>query len=138
MAKHVVTGSVLKRGDGASPEVFTTVPQVAGISGIGGGTAREIDVTDLASTAKEFLQGLPDNGVISMPIIWDPQDAQHQGLETDRANQTLRNWEIDFSDSPVTTASFAATVQSFPRSGEPDDVWRGDLNLRVSGGITFA
>ena len=46
-------GMAIKRGDGASPEVFTTIPEVRSINGPDG-SASEIDVSDLSSTSREF------------------------------------------------------------------------------------
>ena len=50
-------GMTIARGDGASPESFTTIPEVRAISGPDG-SANQIDTTDLSSSAKEFRMGL--------------------------------------------------------------------------------
>lgn len=128
-------GMVIQRGDGASPEVFTTIPEVTEISGPGG-QAAEIDVTDLSSTAKEFRMGLQDEGNITLALAWIPTNAVHSGLRTDRANQTLRNFKIIFTDSPQTTWSFSAFVLGLEISNSVDEVTRASVTLRVSGSVT--
>lgn len=65
-------GMTIARGDGATPtEVFTTIPEVKSISGPDG-SANEIDVTDLSSSAKEFRMGLQDEGNITLDMMFIP------------------------------------------------------------------
>lgn len=52
-------GLAVKYGDGASPEVFTAIEEVQNLSGLGK-TNPLIDVTHHASTAREYIAGLPD------------------------------------------------------------------------------
>ena len=52
----------LYKGDTASPVVFTEVGQISNITGPDGSTG-ETDVTNLASTIKEFIPSLPDMGI---------------------------------------------------------------------------
>lgn len=128
-------GVQLKRGDAASPEVFTLVPQVVSLEGPGG-SASEIDITTLDSTAREFRLGLADEGTITAELIHDPNHAQHTGLRSDRAARTLRNWQIVMTDSPATTWSFAGYVMEFTISNAVDAVQTARLSIRVSGAIT--
>lgn len=126
-------GSVIKRGDGGSPEVFTAITQATTISGPGGQSS-EINVSTLDSTAMEFRMGLQDNGQLTFDVIFDPADAQQTGLRTDRTNQTLRNFQVVMPDT--TTLSFAANVMGFVWNAAGDDVWKSSVTLRVSGEVT--
>jgi len=128
-------GMVIKRGNGASPEVFTAIPEVRSINGPDG-SASEIDVTDLSSTAKEFRMGMQDEGSITLDMMFIPANTVHAGLRTDRANRTLRNFQLVFTDSPATTWSFAAYVQGLSVSNEVDGVTTASVTLRISGAIT--
>lgn len=128
-------GMVIKRGNGASPEVFTTIPEVRSISGPDG-SANEIDVTDLSSTAKEFRLGLKDEGNITLDMMYIPGNTVHAGLKTDRTNRTLRNFTLTFTDSPATTWSFSAYVQGLAVSNDVDGVTTASVTLRISGAIT--
>lgn len=132
-------GVQLKRGDGASPEVFTLVPQAISIGGPDGSSS-EIDVTTLDSLAKEIAMGLKDEGSISLEFIHNPSHAQHLGLRTDRGSgstkPTKRNFQLVMTDSPATTWSFAAYVQQFSIGNAVDDVQRLSVTLRVTGEVT--
>lgn len=130
-------GVCIDRGDGGSPETFTTIGEVVTFQGPGG-EAAEIDVTNLKSSAKEFIMGLPDEGDVSLSLNLDPQDAQQTALRADRAAQTLRNFRITLTDSGATTVSFAAYVKGFSISGGIDDKVTADVALRVSGALTWA
>ena len=128
-------GMAIKRGDGASPEVFTTIPEVRSINGPDG-SASEIDVSDLSSTSREFRMGLQDEGSITLDMMFIPGNTVHAGLRTDRANRTLRNFQLVFTDSPATTWSFAAYVQGLSVSNDLDAVTTASVTLRISGSIT--
>ena len=131
-------GVQLQRGDGASPEVLTLIPQCTSISGIGGGAPAEIDVTTLDSTAKEFAMGLKDEGEISVDLVHNPNHAQHLGLRTDRDNRTLRNFRLTLTDSPATVLDFAAYVKTFAIADAVEDVQRTSMTLRISGAVTWS
>lgn len=130
-------GMTFGRGDAASPEVYTTIPEITTISGPGG-SASEIDVTDLSSTAKEFRLGLQDEGSISFTINYIPGNTVHAGLRTDRAASTLRNFRIAFTDSPQTTWTFAGYVNGFTVDNGVDNVTTASVTIRISGVITEA
>lgn len=128
-------GMTLSSGDSASPEVFTAITEIGSIDGPGG-QANEIDVTDLSSAAKEFRQGLQDEGDVTCEFNFIPQNTQHALLRSDRAAQTLRNYRITFTDSPATTWTFLAFVKGLSISNSVDDVTKASLTLRVTGAIT--
>lgn len=131
-------GVVFKRGDGASPEVFTAVGQIVSFQGPGG-SASVIDITTLDSTAKEKQMGLPDEGQFTLELILNADNAQHLALKTDRANRTLRNFKLELTDaSPATTLSFAGYVLGFQLSGGVDDVVRASVTIEISGPVTWA
>ena len=105
-------GMTLGRGDAASPEVFTTIPEATNFSGPGG-SAAVIDVTDLSSTAKEKRMGLNDEGQLSFTINYIPANTVHAGLRADRTARTLRVFRLTFTDSPNTLWTFSAYVTGF-------------------------
>lgn len=129
-------GIVIAIGDGATPtEAFTTIPEVKSFSGPGG-SASVIDVTDLQSAAKEKRMGLQDEGQLTLSINYIPDNAVHQGLRTDRANQTKRNFRMTFTDTGATVWDFAAFVTGFSVSGGVDGVVEASVTLEISGAIT--
>lgn len=137
MAQLDTQGVVIKRGDGASPEVFTTIGEVNSIQGPGG-SATTIDVTNLSSTAKNKKMGLIDEGQVTLEMKLDTADTAQTGLRTDRSNKTLRNFQIVLTDSPATTISFAAYVMSFALATAVDDVVTASVTLEIDGLVTWA
>ena len=130
-------GMTIGIGNAASPEVFATITEVKSIDGPGGQTA-EIDVTDLSSTAKEFVLGLQDEGDITLDMNYIPANTQHALLRTLRGSGAENNFRISFTDSPVTTWTFAARVKGFSISNAVDNVTALSVTLRVTGSITEA
>ena len=134
MADTKTQGTQLKIGDGASPEVFTKIPGISSVGGMGGGEAQDIDTTDFDSVAMEFLQGLPDEGTLTFSGNYDPASAQQTLLDTKRAAQESANFQV--VDVNNTTFSFTAFVKSFEKVADANDAWRLNLSLRVTGAIT--
>lgn len=133
-------GTVIQRGDGGSPEAFSTIPGVFSIDPPNE-ELPEIDVSDLESTAAEFKVGLIDNGVVTIRGTYVPSDTQQDGLMTDRSNKTLRNFRIllTSASSPEETVSFSAYVKQF-RIAEIGLGARHEFTaaLRISGAVTRA
>ena len=121
----------------SSPETYTTIPEVTSISGPDG-SASEIDVTDLSSTAKEFKMGLKDSGSVTLEFMYIPGNAVHSQLRTNWSDRTLTGFRISFSDSPATTWTFDAYVQNFSTSAAVDASLTGSITLRITGDITEA
>ena len=127
-------GMTIARGDGASPESFTTIPEVRAISGPDG-SANQIDTTDLSSSAKEFRMGLRDEGSVTLDMMFIPANAVHAGLRTDRANRTERTFRLTFTDSPPTVWEFSAYVQGLSISNEVDSTTDATVTLLITGGV---
>lgn len=136
MANEVLTaGSTLNRGTGTgSPETFETVSGIQDIK-IPSPTSSEIDTTDLASTAKEFLLGLPDYGEVAFSGKFLPSLSIQQQLIADQLARDLHNWKISLSDG--TTCEFAATVKGLDFTGATDDIYKWTITLRCSGEPTW-
>jgi hypothetical protein len=130
-------GMTIGIGNGASPNVFSTITEVKNIAGPGGAAA-EIDASDLASTAKEFRMGLQDEGQVTLTMNWIPTNTQHALLRTQRAAQALTTFLLTFTDSPQTTWKFDAFVQEISISNAVDALTEGTVTLRVSGAVVQA
>lgn len=124
--------SSLKLGDGASPEVFTTVAEVLRVGAIGQSTS-EIEVTHLSSTAKEYIGGLAEGATVDFQLNFvggTQQNALRDGVGT------VRNFRMDFSDN--TRASFAFLVLGFNRDETtPEAQLTASVNGRITGDITY-
>lgn len=130
-------GTLLKIGDGADPEVFTTIGAVKDISGpsIKMGTT---DASTHASLAKEWVASIVDNGEVSFDINFDYSDTTHAGLMTDLNAGTLRNFEIILTDSGATQVDFTAIVTGYELSAPVEGILTASISLQISGPITIA
>ena len=137
MSNLLSQGTGIYISDLASPEVFTEIGQVMTISGPDG-SASEIDVTNLSSTAKEFVIGLPDEGSVSLEVSFDyAGSVQHDTLHAARISQVLQHFQIRLSDSPRTTIDFQAYVTQFSLSLGVDDKVQATFGLRITGAATI-
>jgi len=136
MARIKTQGTKLQIEKAGSPNEFADIGQVSGITGFRSGEAVEINVTDFDSSAQEFLMGLKDEGTLNFNLNYDPDDTQHELLETHRTNQTLADFKIQLAAGTNNFFSFSGYVQSFALNLEADDAVRGEVSIRVSGAIT--
>jgi len=103
------------------------------------GSASEIDVTNLASAAKEFVIGLPDEGSVQLEVSFDYASATagHDTLHAARASQILQHFQIRLSDSPRTIVDFQAYCVTFSLSVGVDDKVGATFGLRITGAATI-
>jgi hypothetical protein len=129
--------------DIGSPGVYRRVGGVSSIRDVRSGTAAEIDVSDLSSTAKEFVLGLADNGSMSIDLFYDPADPGQVILETLRETSAVNGFRVGIRN-PLGTGSptgyvlleFDGLVQTFPVSLAVDAVVTGTVTVRITGAIT--
>lgn len=127
-------GTVLKIGNGASPETFATISEIKNFTGPGG-SAAVIDVTDLSSLAKEKRMGLADEGQLSFVINYIPSDTEHAALRAARASRAETNFQILFTDTGTTTWDFSGFVTNFSVSGSVDGVIEANVTIEITGAI---
>jgi len=142
MAITSAKGTLVKIGDGASTEAFTTIGQVRSISGPSV-TATVQDVTTHSTSGNwmEKLATLIDPGSVSFPINYDHSDAAHAfatGLWNDMVNLTLRNFEIEFPTAVGQTLSISAYIASHSFDAPVDNVLQATIELSITGAITAA
>lgn len=125
-------------GSTASPPVYTEIPEIKSISGPST-TIPMIDVTSLASDAKEYKPGLKDQGELQLTINWAPDNAVHGDLRDVQSDREVRPFKIEWTDaSPVAVWTFDAYVMSFSVSASVDAVVEASVTLRITGDITEA
>lgn len=140
MTQFAAKGTLLKKGDGASPEVFNTVAQVRDISGPDT-TLETPDVTHHSSPEghREFVGALIDGGEVTLELLFDPSDPTHDaqtGLLKEQKDRTKKNYQILFPDS--STATFVALVSNTAPAAPIDDALTKAVTLKISGVITWA
>jgi predicted secreted protein len=134
-------GTLLKQGNGAATEVFTTIAEVRDI-GLGL-SVDPVDVTNHGSTNawRERIAGLKDGGEVSFDVNWIPTDATHDattGVLNDMENGTARNFQIVFPDPSSTTWSFTAIVTAFNPSAPVGEQLSVSITFTVTGQPTLA
>ena len=103
------------------------------------GSAGKIDVTNLGSTAKQFLMGLRDEGDISLDVIYDPSTVVgHEQLFLDRGTRTERGWIIKISTGDSETGQKLggrAYCTGFSITGAVDDAIKATMTLAITGAV---
>jgi hypothetical protein len=124
----------------ASPDTWVAVGGVRTMNDLRSGTATEIDVSDLSSTAKEFVLGLADNGAMNLEMLYDPADAGQIILENLRESSDSAQFRVTIpnplSSPQVAVFTFTGFVQTFPFSAGVDTAITGTVTVRVTGAIT--
>ena len=122
-------------GNGDSPLTYTEISEVKTFNAFDG-SAAEIDITHLKSTAKEFIMGLQDFGNFNMDLNYLSADAGQVLVRAAKASRELQDFKLTFSDA--TTAIFQGFVTTAPRTGGVDAAVETAFTLRISGDVTDA
>lgn len=130
-------GTQFQRGDGATPEVFTSVADPTNISGPG--LSREtLDVTSHGSPDgwMQFLGGLKDGGEVSVDVNYQPE--YHDVLVADFEDDEPRNYRIVFPDPGQTAWTFPGIMTGFEPEAPYDDKLAASLTFKVAGKPTLS
>ncbi|MCS3467396.1 hypothetical protein M2401_001117 [Pseudomonas sp. JUb42] len=100
-----------------------------------GGQSDEIEVTTLASEAKEFTVGLADNGTFTMSGNWKADDEAQTVLRAARDDGDPRAFKSEFVDGSKST--FLGLVTQFTWDAAPNGTVNGTFNVRITGSVTF-
>src|SRR5512146_1632725 len=85
-------GTLFKIGNGASPEVFTTVGEGRNIGAFGQQNDL-IEVTHFQSTAREYNYGLADGMEFTITMNYLPSDAAQVAALAAQAARTTKNFQ---------------------------------------------
>lgn len=129
-------GVTMSIDDAASSPV--TINGIVSISGIGSGSATEIDVTTLASTAKEFRQGLRDFGSISVELIRNQDDLGQKEMFDAMGLQAVRTFIVTLPTSTANVGTFEGFVQSLSTDINADGVVTGSATVRITGTVVWS
>lgn len=124
-------------GGTATPLQWQAVGNVRTFSGLDG-QASEIDITNFASTGKEFLLGLYDGGSIKFDLHLDNGDLGQQALRTALQASAKKNFKLILPAGTTPNITFAGFVKQFTVTGGVDQAVAGSLDLRISGGYTLS
>ena len=149
-------GCTLYLLDDVTTPMSPAVVRVAAVKGVTsiGGSASDIDISNLDSTRKEFAKGLQDGGSPSFDLIFDPNTAAHVLLHTLAATgiDSTKSWFFAFSDgtsaptfdstgllAPTDRSGivFDAYVKQFQLDAAIDSVLMGKVQLKATGEDTL-
>ena len=139
MAKQVGRGARVYWGDTGAATNFVELIQCESIGEISG-ESQEIEVTDLSSTAREYLAALADSPEIAYALQWDPLNAGHQQMDTDQRAGTRRYFKVEVvrDGSLIRTGTYLAFVKRFGVGPfENQTVVKLNMTHRLSGTITW-
>lgn len=132
------TGKTVTAGTGtATPVTFTPVNNLKTFSGFDG-QASEIDVTNMASTAKEFRLGLTDPGHFQIEMDQDNGDAGQLAMRAAQVSGAIKTFKLILPAGTTPTATFTAFVKSFSTAGGVDQVAKSSAQLRISGAVAWS
>lgn len=126
-------GTLLKRGDGATMEAFTTIAEVRNIEGPSP-EGESVDITnhDSENQGREKKAGPLDPGENTFEMNFLPGTAGHKALISDMVNRTERNFQIVYPDSGGTTWPFTAIVQGVSPTAPIDDALVAEVTLELT------
>jgi len=119
-------------GGTAAKETMTEVSEIISAGPGFDGSAAEIDVTHLRSTAKEYLVGLQDFGNVALTLSLLASDTGQAKLRSLKSAGSTGTFGITLSDGRI--AAFKALVKSHTfDSMTADSSVKGSVTLRVTG-----
>lgn len=131
--------TILKRGDGATPEVFTAVAKMGDISGPNLEAQTEDATIHDATGYAQVIPTILDGGELSFPIDYTPTDGTHSaatGLIYDWKNRLLKNYQMVWPDA--TTWTFPCYITKFSAKAPVKGKLTADVTLKISGAPTLA
>lgn len=130
------TGKTITAGSGtATPVSWTSVGNFRTFSAFDG-QPTELDVTNLSSSAKEIKTGLVDFGQVSMEFDQDNSDSGQSVLLSAFNSSVSKQFKITLPNNA--TATFTAFVRKITSQGGVDQIVRRQVDLRITGSVTWA
>lgn len=132
-------GTLFASGNGAAPEVFTTLAEVTNITPPG--WARDtVDASHEQSPGahREFIAGLADAGEVTLDINYVPGNSASAALEAEKAltgSSAAINRRITFPDGSYMI--FVGILTGFEPDAPIDDKMSASVTFKVSGIPTF-
>ena len=129
-------GSTLKVNTGTT--LAPTWLKINGVTSFSGldGAASDLDVTDLDSTAMEYINGLVDEGKFGFDIKILHTDPGQLAMRAARASGALTGLQLTLPDA--STATFTVLVKSIPMTGGVNAVLKTTVDTKISGPVVYA
>lgn len=135
------TGILLKAGDGAVPEVFTTIAEIVTLKPPAL-SRNEIDTSAHNDSEEAKLLGMLRKGQVTGMLNWRPLEATHKstgnGMLADILVNKKRNWRITMPPDGFPHWTMPAKVQLFdPQEVGVDSPMQVAFALTITGAITM-
>jgi hypothetical protein len=137
-------GTLLKIGDGESPETFAAIAEVKDITGPGlSREFAEFTHQQSANGYREYKPTFKNSGDVTFKVNFIPDDttqgfAAAGGLIKDYEDGTLRSFELLFPDVGATKASFSAYVANLQPTAPLAAALEMNVTLRITGAVTWS
>lgn len=125
-----------------TPTAYVKSCEIKSVSGIGSGSASEIDTSTICSTAKEYVLGLKDSGSVSLSGNYVSSDPFQIAALTAQASGLVSQFKVKLPDAigvytKPTVIAFAGYVKSLagPSLGV-DASLEMTAEIRITGDIT--
>lgn len=127
-------GTLLKLGNDASPQVFTTIAEVSSIDGFGF-TASEVEATHMESPNSyvERVAGMKDGDTMTVVMNMLRQNAIDTKVVWDAG--LIRDWELNFPSTLPDYDFSAVPLGWHPRGMTPNGLLQVEVTMRISGAI---
>jgi hypothetical protein len=129
-------GTLLYISVDGSPSNFQKIGNVVEFSGPGG-QAQVLDASNLESTFREKLMGLPDEGQFTFGINLDADDTVHILLRTARRARTLCEFKLVLPYSTAQNVVFFGYVLGAPIAGGVDQIVKQNLTIEIDGEVLW-
>lgn len=132
-------GTLLKAGNGATSETFTTIAEVRNIGGPNI-TLELLEATHMESPTgfREWLPSFKDGGEVPFEVNFLPANSGHKAITTDIANRTRRNFKIVWPNTAATTWSFSGYYTQFQPSAGVGDMLSASITIKITGSVTIS
>lgn len=130
----IAQGTLFKHGDGASPEVFTTVPEVTKLSGPSvKGSLLDATSHDSPDYWKEYIPGMLDGDNIQADINWRPSNTVHKAIRTACYARALDNFKVVYPDTTDNTVDVPGYVTDIVPKADSGAILVASLTVKITG-----
>lgn len=92
------------------------------------------DISNMASSTRTFVEGLIDNGEVTIEVNYDP--VPHKVI-AQFVGAAVKACTITMADGGATVIGFNAFVTGFAPSGERDGILTATMTLKISGAVDW-
>ena len=135
--------TLLKLGDGDSPQLFTTIANIGNINGLTL-SANVVDVTSHSTGVpwRQKITTLLDAGDLTADLFFVPGDTGHQELltiftEKNGSTNGLRTYQIEFPEAGAPIWQFDAYISKFSITAQTADVIKANVVFTATGEPNF-